>query len=92
MTSIAACPLPVSVITVWFAAEKQIFHCHIARRIGIWWQSAIIYSTHNWPNGNIYSIVTVLRELTPGDNNHKPFVEEKHIFHCHSARRLSTWC
>ena len=50
MSSIAA----FSVITVWFAVEKQIFHCHIARRIGIWWQSAIIYSTHNWLDGNIF--------------------------------------
>ena len=27
--SIAACPLPFSVIAVWFAVEKHIFHCHI---------------------------------------------------------------
>ena len=90
MSSIAACPLPFSVIAVWFVLEKHIFHCHIARRIGIWWQLAIIYSTHNCRNGNIYSSVTVLRDLAPDDNNHTPLVEGKHIFHCHSARWLST--
>ena len=36
MNSIAECPLPFSVIAVWFAVEKHIFHGHIARRIGIW--------------------------------------------------------
>ena len=91
MSSIATCPLPFSVIAVWFAVEKHIFHCHNARRISIWWQSAIIYSTHDWRNGNIYSIVTVLRDLAPDDNNYTPLVEGKHIFHCHSAGRLNTW-
>ena len=33
MSSIAACPLPFSVIVVWFAVEKHISHCHIAGRI-----------------------------------------------------------
>ena len=45
---------------------------------------------HHWWKGNIYSIVTVLRDLAPDDNNHTPLVEGKHIFHCHSARRHST--
>ena len=31
----AACPRPFSMIAVWFAVKKHIFHCHIARRIGI---------------------------------------------------------
>ncbi len=29
-------PPPFPVIAVWFAVEKHVFHCHIARRIGIW--------------------------------------------------------
>ena len=87
---LATCPWPLSVIAVCFVVDKYIFHCHVARRIGIWWQSAIIYnSTHNWWKGSIYSIVTVLRDLAPDDNNYTPLVEGKHIFHCHSARRLA---
>ena len=35
-TNLVRLPLPFSVIDVWFAVEKHIFHCHIARRIGIW--------------------------------------------------------
>ena len=31
----AVCPRPFSVIAVWFAVNKHIFHCHVARRIGI---------------------------------------------------------
>ena len=51
----------------------------------------IIIIIINWWKGIIYSIVTLLRDLAPNDNNHTPLVEVKHIFHCHSARRLSTW-
>ena len=82
-------------ISVWFAVEKHIFHCHIARRIGIYGDSqpsstvhttvgmetyipvSLCYATwhpmtttiHHWWKGNIYSIVTVLGDLAPGDSH-----------------------
>ena len=39
------------------------FHCHIARRIGM-----ATTTIHHWWKGNISSIVTVLGDLAPGDS------------------------
>ena len=87
MSSITACPLPFSVIAVWFEVEKHIFHCHIASRIGIYGDSQPSSTVHTTVGmETIYSIVNVLRDLAPDDNNHTPLVEGKYIFYCHSAR------
>ena len=56
---------------------------------GMTWHPVTTTINHWW-KGNIYYIVTVLGDLAPGDYNHKPLVEGKHILHCHFAARLGT--
>ena len=96
MSSIAACPLPFSVIAVWFAVEN-IFSIvtllgELAYMYGDSQPSSTVHTTvgmetyiplslcyatwhpmtttiHHWWNGNIYSIVTVLGDLAPGDSH-----------------------